>query len=140
MQPPSISGVLETGVYVDDYAEAHQFYGGVLGLRLMLEGERLWAYDVCPGQTLLLFKRGACSEDVESPYGMVPGHGATGPSHFAFSIPTADLEAWRAYFRQHGVRIISEVRWPQGGHSLYVLDPSCNVVELATPGLWPNYE
>jgi catechol 2,3-dioxygenase-like lactoylglutathione lyase family enzyme len=37
------------------------------------------------------------------------------------------------------VPVESEVSWPQGGRSLYFLDPDGMVVELATPGLWRNY-
>lgn len=140
MGAPSINGVIETGVYVDDYDVGHQFYGKLLGLERMVEGERLSAYNVCPGQTLLLFKRGTCTDDVDSPFGVVPGHGAEGPSHFAFAIAKSALQDWREYLEDQQVPVRSEVRWPQGGISLYIDDPFGNVVELATPGLWPNYQ
>jgi hypothetical protein len=32
------------------------------------------------------------------------------------------------------------VTWPAGGISLYLDDPDGNVVELASPALWPNFQ
>ncbi len=139
MKPPAIGGILETAVYVDDLAAAHAFYGGVLGLFRMVEGDRLYAYDAAPAETLLVFKRGATIEDVETPGGVVPGHHSDGHSHFAFKIAGKDLDPWRAYLSEVGVAIISEVIWPAGGTSLYFRDPDGNVLELAAPPLWPNF-
>ncbi|WP_321337728.1 VOC family protein [Breoghania sp.] len=138
-KPPAIGGILETAVYVDDMQAAHTFYGGVLGLERMVEGDRLFAYDAGPGETLLVFRRGVTSEDIETPGGIVPGHHCEGPSHFSFKIAQADLDAWRAYLPEAGVEIISEVTWPAGGTSLYFNDPDGNVLEMAAPALWPNF-
>ena len=139
MQAPKIGGILETAVYVDDMEAAHGFYADVLGLARMVEGERLFAYDAGPGETLLVFRRGATAQDIETPGGIVPGHHSEGHSHFAFKIAAADLDAWRAYLPEKGVAIISEVTWPAGGTSLYFNDPDGNVLELAAPPLWPNF-
>ncbi len=54
----------------------------------------------------------------------------------AFAIPEADVEAWRARLATSGVAVEAEIRWPGGGHSLYLRDPAGNSVELATPRLW----
>ncbi|KZL17746.1 VOC family protein [Pseudovibrio sp. Ad37] len=140
MDAPGINGIVETAVYVDDFASAHDFYGEFLGLRRVVEGERMHGYDAGPNQMLLVFRRGVCREDVESPYGMVPGHSTDGPSHFAFAISRSALIEWREYLEEKKVTLSSEVRWPQGGVSLFFHDPFGNVVELATPGLWPNYQ
>lgn len=138
-KPPAIGGILETAVYVDDLEAAHDFYSGLLGLSRMVAGDRLYAYDAAPGETLLVFKRGATGEDVETPGGVVPGHHSDGPSHFAFKIATRDLDPWRRHLLQAGIAIISEVAWPAGGTSLYFRDPDGNVLELAAPPLWPNF-
>ncbi|KZL06748.1 Metallothiol transferase FosB [Pseudovibrio axinellae] len=140
MGAPGINGIVETAVYVDDFAIAHQFYGELMGLERVVEGARMWGYTVAPNQMLLIFKRGVSRSDVDSPYGMVPGHSTEGPSHFAFAIARSTLIDWREHLEDKGVEIRSEVRWPQGGISLFFDDPFGNVVELATPGLWPNYQ
>jgi catechol 2,3-dioxygenase-like lactoylglutathione lyase family enzyme len=139
MPAPPIRGVLETAVYSDDLSRAHAFYGGVLGLQRVLDTPRMLTYAVEPAQVLLVFKRGATREDVETAGGLVPGHDSDGPAHFAFAIDAADYSTWKAHLEAAGVAIRSEVSWPPGGASLYFDDPDGNVVELATPGLWPNY-
>jgi catechol 2,3-dioxygenase-like lactoylglutathione lyase family enzyme len=136
---PPIRGLLETAVYVDDLQRAHAFYGGVLGLKRVLDTPRMLTYAVAPGQVLLVFQRGMTVEDSKTAGGVVPGHHSEGPAHFAFAIRSEDYEAWQAHLATAGVAIRSEVVWPPGGRSLYFDDPDGNVVEMATPGLWPNY-
>ena len=137
--PPLIAGVLETAVYVDDLGQAHHFYGGNLGLECILDTPRMLTYAVAPGQVLLIFRRGMTREDTESSGGMVPGHHSEGPAHFAFAIGAAAYDEWKGHLAREGVPIVSEVQWPKGGRSLYFNDPDDNVLEMATPGLWPNY-
>ncbi len=139
MTGPKIDGILETAVYVDDMEAAHAFYQDVLGLKRMVAGDRLYAYDAGPAQTLLVFRRGHTSEDVPTDGGLVPGHHSEGPSHFAFRIAKEQIDLWRAYLDEKGVPIISEVVWPAGGKSLYFNDPDGNVLELTSPPLWPNF-
>jgi catechol 2,3-dioxygenase-like lactoylglutathione lyase family enzyme len=136
---PPIRGVVETAVYVDDLVRAHAFYGGLLGLERVLDSPRMLTYAVAPGQVLLVFRRGMTKEDSATPGGVVPGHHAEGPAHFAFAIEAESYEPWKAHLCAAGVPIRSEVTWPPGGRSLYFDDPAGNVVEMATPGLWPNY-
>ncbi|MBD8875460.1 VOC family protein [Roseibium polysiphoniae] len=139
MTAPSLDGILETAVYVDDMDAAHGFYEGVLGLTRMVAGDRLFAYDVGPAQTLLVFYRGHTGEDVATPGGIVPGHDSVGHSHFAFRVDAGKLQAWRDHFARCDVEIVSEVIWPAGGTSLYFNDPDGNVLELASAPLWPNF-
>ncbi|QDG77145.1 VOC family protein [Labrenzia sp. PHM005] len=136
---PEINGILETSVYVDDMDIAHDFYGGILGLKRMVAGDRLFAYDAGPEQTLLVFFRGHTGADVPTPGGVVPGHDTSGSGHFAFKIKPETLDPWRAYLRENQIDIISEVDWPAGGTSLYFKDPDGNILELAAAPLWPNY-
>ena len=60
---------------------------------------------------------------------------ATSPLPF----PQTALETWRTRLRECGIEIESEVQWERGGASLYFRDPDANLLELATPGVWPNY-
>jgi len=137
--PPPIDGILETAVYVDDMEAAHAFYSDILGLKRMVAGERLFAYDAGPAQTLLVFYRGHTGEDVETSGGVVPGHDTVGHGHFAFRISRDQLQPWRDYLTKSGVVITSEVTWPAGGISIYFEDPDGNVLELAAAPLWPNF-
>ena len=139
MTAPPISGVLETGVYVDDLKRARAFYEAVLGLSPMLADERFCAYDAGPGSVLLLFKRGATLEPVRMAEGVIPPHDGHGPLHYALAIPAPSLELWVQHLEAEGVAIESRVDWKGGGVSLYFRDPDQNLVELATPGLWDNY-
>lgn len=136
---PPISGLLETALYVADMARAADFFREVLGLRPMLTGARLTAFDAGRSGVLLLFLAGASTEDMPGAGGVVPGHDGSGPVHMAFAIPAGSENAWRAHLAAHDVALRSEVAWPRGGRSLYFEDPDGHVLELATPGLWPNY-
>lgn len=135
---PAIKGVLETAIYVDDLARARAFYGHVLELRPMHEDGRMSAYDVGPGSAFLVFERGASNHRTVLPGGAIPAHDGRGPLHFAFAIPRAALAAWEAHLARHNVTIEDRVSWPRGGISIYFRDPDGHLVELATPGLWPN--
>ena len=136
---PPISGVVETGLYVDDLARARAFYEGLLGLKPMVADERFCAYEAGPGSVLLLFLRGHTLEPVRMPEGTIPPHDGHGPLHYALAIPATALEQWRQHLEVQGVAIEGRVDWKGGGVSLYFRDPDGNLVELATPGLWPNY-
>lgn len=136
---PPIQGVLETAIYSDDLARAAAFYGGILGLQRVLDTPRMLTYVVAPAQVLLVFRRGSTREDSETPEGLIPGHHSEGPAHFAFAIASADYSAWKERLGASRIPIRSEAIWSRGGRSIYFDDPDGNVVELATPGLWPNY-
>ncbi|MBS7545994.1 VOC family protein [Ancylobacter oerskovii] len=137
--PPPLSGVLETGLYVDDIGRARAFYEGVLGLKPMVADDRFCAYEAGPASVLLLFRRGYTREPVEVPGGVIPPHDGHGPLHFALAIPETALAAWIAHLERAGVALEGRVDWKKGGVSLYFRDPDGHLVELATPGLWPNY-
>ena len=136
---PRLGRVVETAVYVDDLDRARGFYIGVLGARVLLDTARLLALDVNGESVLLLFRRGATSEPLETPGGTVPSHGGSGIQHLAFAIALADLERWTEHLARSGVEVESRVKWPRGGESIYVRDPDGHSVELITPGLWATY-
>jgi catechol 2,3-dioxygenase-like lactoylglutathione lyase family enzyme len=137
--PPRLTGVLETGVYVEDMTRARAFYEGLFGLVPMMADGRLTAYPVGPASVFILFLRGATVEAVTLPGGVVPPHDARGAQHFAFAIAADDVAPWRHRLREAGVEIESEIVWPRGGTSLYFRDPDGHLAELVTPGLWENY-
>lgn len=136
---PSLTGVIETALYVDDIDRASKFYEDVLGLRRIDGDARLRAYSVADRDVLLLFKRGATIQPIHTPSGVIPPHDGTGRNHFAFAITAAELTAWEKHLGNHHIAIESRVLWPRGGTSIYFRDPDNNLVELATPGMWAIY-
>jgi catechol 2,3-dioxygenase-like lactoylglutathione lyase family enzyme len=141
MQAPAINGVVETCLYTDDLDRAIAFYRDLLGLAPTKgDGERFQAFDTGAGRVLLLFKRGGTLEPQPVPTGgTIPPHDGSGPLHIAFAIALADYDTWCARLRGHAVSIESETRWERGGRSVYFRDPDNHLVELVTPGIWPNY-
>ena len=131
---PTVTGVLETSLYVDDLERAERFYQEVMGFSKMVEDDRLRAFQAGEHQVLLLFKRGA-SLAVEH----VPTHDGSGPLHLAFSIAASELERWEKKLKEKGVEIEAKKKWERGGQSLYFRDPDNHLLELVTPGCWPNY-
>lgn len=137
---PTLTGIIETALYVDDMERASKFYEDILGLRRIGgEADRLHAYSVANRSVLLLFKRGATAQPIETPIGVIPGHDGAGQNHFALAIPAAELPAWEKHLAGHSVAVESRVHWPRGGTSIYFRDPDGHLVELATPGMWPIY-
>jgi len=136
---PKISGLLETALYASNLASTVGFYRDILGLKPMFESPRLVALDAGRQGVLLLFQEGVSHADMPTRGGIVPGHDGSGPVHMAFAIPAEEYEPWRLHLAASGVSLRSEVAWPAGGKSLYFDDPDGHVIELATPGLWPNY-
>ena len=136
---PSLSRIVETAVYVADLARCRAFYCDVLGAEVLLDTARLLALSIGGESVLLLFHRGATTEPLPTPGGIVPPHGAAGVQHFAFAIDTDAVDSWREHLARSGVSIESEVSWPRGGRSLYLRDPDGHSVELITPGLWAIY-
>ena len=136
---PSLSGIIETCLYVGDIGRASKFYEEVLGLRRIAGDDRLLAYSVMEKDILLLFKRGSASQPLEFPGGTIPPHDGSGHNHLAFAISAEQIPAWEKQLGERRVAIESRVHWPLGGTSIYFRDPDDNLLELATPGIWPIY-
>jgi catechol 2,3-dioxygenase-like lactoylglutathione lyase family enzyme len=136
---PKIVGVLETALYVDNLDRAAGFYEDVLGLRAINKDQRFAGYDAGPRSVLLLFKRGSTLETVHMPGGTIPPHDGQGPLHVAFAIAADALVGWEAHLKANDIAIEGRTDWPRGGKSIYFRDPDGHLLELATPGLWPNY-
>ena len=130
---PSVHGILETSVYVDDLERSLHFYQNIFAFELIDSGERLYALAVSGRQVLLLFKKGA-SANLSS-----GSHDGDGTLHLAFAVPSADLAPWEDWLEQQGVAIELRRVWERGGHSLYFRDPDQHLIELATPGVWSIY-
>jgi len=127
-----IVAVVETGVYVDDLDRAEVFYRDVLGLEVIgkVSGRHVF-FRVGQASVLLVFNAEATRQGDQ-----LPGHGASGPGHFALGIHAGDFPAWQERLTAHGIAVEREVHWSRGGRSPYFCDPAGNSVELLTPGLW----
>ena len=139
MASPKIAGVIETAIHVGNVERSAAFYEGLFGFKKMLGDDRFCAFDVGGHDVFLLFRRGGTTEPISTPGGMIPPHDGSGRMHFAFAISAADWDAWLAKLKAAGIKIESIVNWPAGGRSVYFRDPDDHLVELATPGMWPNY-
>jgi catechol 2,3-dioxygenase-like lactoylglutathione lyase family enzyme len=129
----SVTGILETALYVSDIDLSRQFYEDLFGFRAVAEGARLTALAVRPGQVLLLCRKRASA-------GLGGGsHDGDGHLHLAFAVPVTDLAAWEARLAERGLAIVERKTWELGGQSLYFRDPDGHLIELATPGVWTNY-
>ncbi len=136
---PPLQGMLEFGLYVADVRRAADFYQRVFGFRALISNERIAALDVERNQILLLFKRGASSEPVDMPGGVLPGHDGQGTTHFAFAIEESDMEPWEHWLSEQEVEVESKVQWERGGRSLYFRDLDGHLLEVASPGVWETY-
>ena len=136
---PSLTGIIETALDVQDLAAAVQFYHGLLGLPVIDGNARFCALSVAGRDVLLLFQREASPQAVDIPGGRIPPHGSSGSIHFAFSLRPEELAEWEQFLTEKGVKLESRVTWERGGTSLYFRDPDGHLVELATPGVWSIY-
>lgn len=138
--PPPIAGIVESILYVDDLARAVTFYRDELGFTPMTgDAARFQSFSVGAGQVLLLFKRGATLVPVPVEGGVIPPHDGSGPYHIGFAVTPAAYEQWRTHLAARGIAVESETKWKRGGRSLYLRDPDGHLLELITPGIWPNY-
>lgn len=136
---PTVTGVLETSLYVDDLESSEEFYRTLFQFKTLVADDTLRAMSVSDNQVLLLFRRGATAHPAPTRGGVVPGHTGSGQLHLAFAVHALDLPEWREILGKNNVGIESEVDWLAGGHSVYFRDPDRNLIELVTPGTWSIY-
>jgi catechol 2,3-dioxygenase-like lactoylglutathione lyase family enzyme len=136
---PSLTGIIETCLYVADLAKSTDFYQRVFGLEKMVGDDRLTALSVADKHVLLLFLQGGTTEPIRLAGGVIPPHDGSGQTHFAFSCTAEELPKWEAHLATHNIPIESRVHWERGGESIYLRDPDQHLIEIATPGIWPIY-
>ena len=134
-----VSGILETALSVAEPAVSAAFYKRLFGFDTLLDNERLIALSVAGRNVLLLFKKGATEAPATLPGGVIPGHGASGRSHLAFSITAEEVDPWQKRLAAEGVTVESVVSWPGGARSIYFRDPDQHLLELMSPGFWAIY-
>ncbi len=137
--PPAIAGVLETALYVADIDRSQEFYARVFGFQTFFHDHRMCAMGVPGAQVLLLFRIGATDHPAPAADGMIPPHHGSGHLHLCFAIAREALDDWEAHLAREAITVESRLHWPRGSTSLYFRDPDGHSLEIATPGLWPNY-
>ena len=137
--PPPTTHILETALYVADLDRSREFYTRLFGFPVHMQDARMCALGVPGHGVLLLFRRGGSTQPSETPQGTIPPHDGRGVLHLAFAIHAENLDAWSRHLQYEGIAVESRIKWPGGGVSLYFRDPDDHSVEVATPGLWPNY-
>lgn len=138
--PPTVTGIVESALYVADLKRSSDFYTRLFEFPQILEEPgRLVALGVAGKQVLLLFREGASTTPHPTPGGLIPPHNGHGHLHLAFSIQATELSAWEQRLAESGVSLESRVTCPGGGVSLYFRDPDHHLVELITPGCWAVY-
>ena len=136
---PKLTDLKETCLYVDDLGRAKKFYQEVMGLQTLVADDRFCAFDVEGKHVLLLFVRGISTKETELPGGIIPPHDGAGQIHAGFAVDAHELPQWESHLTSHSVTILSRVRWPLGGTSVYFRDPDGHLLELLTPGVWRTY-
>ena len=129
--------ILETCLYVDNLDAARIFYGTKLGLdEFSFVPDRFVFYRLETGM-LLIFDPAATKKQTNLINGSpVPQHGAIGAGHMAFTIPENQIDPMLNHLKSVDIEVESVVKWPGGGTSIYVRDPSNNSIEFATRSLW----
>jgi catechol 2,3-dioxygenase-like lactoylglutathione lyase family enzyme len=117
--------------YADDLEQAEVFYQTVLGLNLFAKEAGRHLFFKFAHQMLLVFNPAITLAETD-----LSPHGARGPGHGAFAVPLDELDEWRSRLKKNGVEIEKDVRWPNGGRSLYFRDPAGNCLEFASPLIW----
>ena len=131
--PPKTNGILESSLYVSDLPRSVRFYQETFGFSVIREfGERGCAMHTGADRVLLLFKKGA-SRAIQSP------HDGDGELHLAFAIASSELASWESWLQARRIPVEETRTWELGGWSLYFRDPDGHLLELATPGTWPDY-
>ena len=130
------TAILETALYVADLGAAEAFYRDVIGLPIITRVEGRHSFFRCSEAVLLLFNPDATKLPPSNPAMPVPPHGAVGEGHVCFRATADELDSWRALFDGKGIEVEADFRWPSGGRSIYVRDPSGNSVEFAEAKIW----
>ncbi|RKF14648.1 glyoxalase/bleomycin resistance/extradiol dioxygenase family protein [Roseovarius spongiae] len=132
---PSLPGILETALYVDDLDAAAAFYRDVIGLAEHVRVEGRHVFMRCADSMLLLFNPDATQEAAGGKF-PVPPHGAQGPGHMCFRVAPGETQGWADHLTALGIPIEADFEWPNGTRSIYVRDPAQNSVEFAEASLW----
>src|SRR5260221_12980311 len=100
-QPPPLSAILETCLYVTDLTRARTFYETLFGYSVMAADDRFCAFEAGERQVLLLFLHGSDPHGSVMPAGTISPHYCSGPGHIGFCTSSQNLSAWPTRLAQY---------------------------------------
>ena len=138
-KPPfTLAGIDHVVFLVDDMAKALDFYHNVIGCQPGYSYPALGMEQVWAGNSLIVLwdttHPGAAS-------GVPPVKGGRNVDHVCIATSPFGHEAIRAHLSEYGVAIEREAfhGGARGmGHSVYILDPFGNKLEIKGPGEYPD--
>lgn len=131
MKPPKLLRILETALYAKNLPAAEKFYSNILGLPLLAKQKGRHLFYWVGKDVLLVFYAPKTLQNKITP------HGAKGPGHLAFEVSPKDYDLWKKYLADKKAKIVEEVVWKKPDYrSIYFRDPSGNLLEIATSGIW----
>lgn len=130
------SGVLEAAVYCRDLDAARDFYGRKLGLEEIVAVENRHVFFRCGNTMVLVFNPDETTKPPRDPRMPVPAHGASGPGHLCFTVPSEQLAAAEKLMSEKGIEAEAAFNWPNGARSVYFRDPAGNSIEFSEAALW----
>jgi catechol 2,3-dioxygenase-like lactoylglutathione lyase family enzyme len=138
---PTVNGILEAILYVDDVERSMRFYQQLFGFETEVQNEQIGVLHVPGDQALILFPKriAEVTQPMTPPnveQGAIPTHGGNGRLHVAFAISPEQLKTWPQRLAENNVPLEGQVRWKRGGTSLYFRDPDEHLIELVTRGIW----
>lgn len=129
-RPFELAGIDHVLLVIEDMPRALAFYQDVLGCELK---------EALPQYGLAVLKAGASALDLvdaaaaEGAWAKPPAGGGRNMDHLCLAISRCDPDDLRRHLARHGVPIVEERADLEDGRpilSLYVRDPSGNVIEL----------
>jgi catechol 2,3-dioxygenase-like lactoylglutathione lyase family enzyme len=130
--------IVETCIYSSELEKLKNFYVNTIGLQFVSEEPGRHVFLRAGKSMLLIFNPDNTTNKNQSMY---PPHGASTPPasvHFALEIEKEDYENARNLLVQNRIEIEKELTWGNEKlKSIYLRDPSRNLVEFITKGNWP---
>lgn len=119
--PPSTLGIRHIALFVDDVKRSEAFYCGVLGYQVEWRPDPDNLYLTMNGQDNLAIHKGK-----------EPAAAGGRLDHFGIVLKkAADVDAWHAHLKDHGVTIAKEPKTHRdGARSFYARDPDGIVLQF----------
>ena len=133
---------METCIYSSDLEKMKDFYINALGLEFVSEEKDKHVFLKAGQSILLIFNPNKTLVSNGSNTTQLSAHGAFAPPsiiYFALEIKKENYDNAKHMLNEKNIKIDKEVSWDKGTNSIYFRNPAGNLVEIITPGSWPQY-